>query len=174
MRNPKVWSVSTQERENQERRHLLLRIPMRTRIDGRNIETVNTHNNTVKERGAVLFAKFGASIAGDKFSVLNEQITDGRKTWLIVVSKVGNSFVAHRAHLASIHIGQPPSEYERLIPAYYRSLHNLPKVWFRLDHLFEMCELDHLRLVSSKRRVLEVIAECRTPAMLVEECEPLQ
>src|SRR5262249_12467552 len=42
--------------------HVVLRIPLATRVDGKDIDTVSAHNDVVNAKGAVVFAKFGAPL----------------------------------------------------------------------------------------------------------------
>jgi hypothetical protein len=153
--------------------HLVLRIPVTTRIAGKVVDTVSAHNETFKAFNVALFAKFGASIVAKSLDNLNRQIGNGVETRLILVSQVRRkalrSFTAHQARLASIYPKHLPSEYESFAPSYYKDVEQVPSTWFRLSCPFKPCDLQGLRLASNKRSLLEVIRECRTTAMLVEE-----
>jgi hypothetical protein len=167
--NRKSNSIRDRRRDDAPHYHLVLRIPASARVAGKVINAVSCHNEKFTQCNAVLFAKFGASVVSETLDILNNQIRRGRKTQLVVISKVRKSFIAHHARLGAVHLRQPPPEYERFVPDYYQDLQQVPSLWFRLDSPFEACDLKDLRLASNKRSLLDVIRECRTPAMLVEE-----
>lgn len=169
VRDQKSSFARKRSNDDGPRNHLALRIPASTRVSGKLVRTVALHNEHSKRFGSVLFAKFGAPIASKTLQILNDQIRERQQTLLIVVSKVGKSFTAHQAPLASVFSQHPSSEHERFVPDYYKKLGQVTSAWFRLDGPFVDCNLERFRLSSTKRTLLDVVTVCRTPAMLVEE-----
>jgi hypothetical protein len=149
--------------------HVALRIPLATKVDGRDIDTVSAHNDIVSAKGAVVFAKFGAPLVPGTIKLLTDQIRRGTETALFLIGKKGRDFIGFKSRLHAIYQGELPNEAVPLIPYYYALIENREtKLWFVVDAPFVACDLAPLRLRSNKRPLLVVIGESRTPAMLVE------
>lgn len=149
--------------------HFAIRIPSVTRVDKTNVDTIRVHNAKVAAEGEALFAKFGAPVLRATLDALNEQIGKGLETRLIVVSKIDNAFVGYQSRLVAIYPKEHKIDLRTLVPSYYSRLDQSPSVWFRIDRQFQICDLTKVALVTNKRRLIDVVAECRTTAMLVKD-----
>jgi hypothetical protein len=149
--------------------HLALRIPLATKVDGRDIDTVSAHNDVVSAKGAVAFAKFGAPLVQGTIKLLADQIEQGIETALFLVGKKGPDFTSFKSRLSGIYKGKLPKEIATLTPDYYSLMDDREtSLWFVVDRPFIPCDLTPLRLRSNKRPLLVVLGESRTPAMVVE------
>src|SRR5271169_1095748 len=111
--------------------HLALRIPLTTKVDGRDIDTVSAHNHVVTAKGAVAFAKFGAPLVPGTIKLLADQIEQGTETSLFIVGKRGRDFIGFKSRLSAIYQGELPKEAAALSPNYYALMDDREaSLWF--------------------------------------------
>ena len=151
--------------------HIVLRVPLITRVDGRSFETIEAHNDVVKATGRLALAKFGNPGTASRVDKLKAQIEEGIETLLILVGKRGDTFLGYQAPLSKIQYGQP-GVLAALAPAYYAKTGETSRLWFVVNSPFVRSELASLRLVTNHRPLLAVMSECRTATMLVEPTPP--
>ena len=149
--------------------HLVLRVPLRTHIDGRTFDTVEAHNKVVDKIGRVALAKFGNPGTLARVETLKAQIEQGVETFLVLVVKQNNRFFGYQAGLTSVHYGAPDRKIIRIAPPYYSDLGLSADLWFTVASPFVACALRDFRLSTNHRPLLDVIRECRTASMLVEK-----
>jgi hypothetical protein len=148
--------------------HFLLRVPLVTRIERRAFNTVEAHNLVVAQKGQVAVAKFGSPGTLARSEKLKAQLKQGIATFLILVTKSANCFLGYRSQLTSIHYGKPDSKLLEFAPPYYADLPETPELWFMVASPFVRTGLEGFRLSTNRRAVMDVISECRTSCMLVE------
>lgn len=153
---------------NEQTLHLLLRVPLVTRVAGDAINTVDAHNEVIRRLGQAWIAKFGTPGTEERANTLKFQIEQGRKTFLVLVAKRGMRFLAHEAPLVSIHYGRADSQILKLAPEYYSRLDQSAALWLAVRRLLQLSDLARFRLASNQRPIVEVLSECRTASMLVE------
>jgi hypothetical protein len=147
--------------------HLVLRVPLMTRVDRRSFSTIDAHNEVAEATGRVALAKFGNPGTASRVEKLKAQIEEGIQTLLILVVKRDDKFLGYQAPLSTVHHGQP-GELATLAPAYYAKLGETPRLWFVVNSPFLRSELAGLRLATNHRPLVAVMSECRTATMLVE------
>jgi hypothetical protein len=80
--------------------HLVVRIPLVSRVRGRAIDTIEAHNEVANKLGTVTVAKFGKPGTVKLVEKLKERI--GR-TYLILVAKRDDRFLGFQSLLSSVH-----------------------------------------------------------------------
>jgi hypothetical protein len=145
--------------------HLVVRIPLVSKVKGRMINTIKAHNDVVDRLGLVTVAKFGKPGTAKLVERLNEKI--GRAC-LILVAKENGRFLGFQSRLSSMHRGSPTPEMISASPAYYGDIGETAGLWFTARDPFTECDLASLRLSSNQRPLLDVLRECRTSSMLIE------
>jgi hypothetical protein len=145
--------------------HLVVRIPLVSRVQGSSINTVEAHNEVAKKLGTVTVAKFGKPGALDLVEKLTQQM--GR-TSLILVAKRDSHFLGFQSRLSSVVRGKPTAKMMSTAPTYYANIREVAGLWFTVTGPFTDCDLAVFRLSSNQRPLLDVLRECRTPSMLVE------
>jgi hypothetical protein len=145
--------------------HLVVRIPLVSRVHGRAINTIEAHNDVVQSMGVVAVAKFGKPGTVNLVERLKEQI--GR-THLVLVAKRDGRFLGFESPLASVHRGNPTPEIISAAPTYYAKIGEIAGLWFTVCSAFIDCDLAAFRLSSNQRPLLDVLRECRTSSMVVE------
>ena len=63
--------------------HLMLRIPLFTRVGGRKVDIIGAHNEMIDSVGQVAFARFGRPETDKNIEKLRTQIQRGTKTLLV-------------------------------------------------------------------------------------------
>ena len=149
--------------------HFALRVPLGTRVEGRTINLIEAHNEVVSKLGQVALAKFGSPGTAKRAKTLQQQIDDGINTLLVLVAKRGDRFLGYQSRLSSIIWGKPTATIKNATPSYYRYLDQTPELWFMVDTPFVQSDLTKFRLVSNHRPLLDVLGECRTSSMLIEQ-----
>jgi hypothetical protein len=148
--------------------HVVLRIPLITRINGRSFNTVEAHNQVTRSIGRVAFAKFGNPGSRARCERIKEQIDNQVETFLILVAKQGERYLGFQSRLSSVHYGKPSPEILSIAPNYYREQES-PGLWFITSTPFMSCDLRAFCLSTNGRPLLDVIRECRTASMLVDK-----
>jgi hypothetical protein len=149
--------------------HFVLRVPLITRIRGRAFNTIEAHNQVVKEMGRVAIAKFGNPGTEARVKKLNAQIEEGTETVLVLAVKRGNRFWGYQSRLVAAHYGKLEEKISKIAPSYYANFDEPASLWFVVADPFVPVPLVDFRLSTNDRRVTDVMAECRTPAMLVHK-----
>ena len=149
-------------------RHLVLRVPGAASVLGRRLDVVEAHNQVVGEQECVAVGKWGA-VPKTAIHTISDQLRHGQDAFLYLVSKQAKEFRGVRAPLRWLGSGRLPAEYQIAVPAYYEKLFECPTSWFVVNTAFEPADLAQLHLASNGRDLLEVLAECRTAAMLVDQ-----
>jgi len=144
----------------------LMRIPLLTRLGSHSINTVEAHARVLEELGHVSIAKFGAP--NPLVEKLQQQLTEGTPTYLILVYRKAKEFHAIQARIGAIRVGSATEPIRSSVPEYYASLSYAASLWFTIQAPFEKSDLTKLRLASNKKPILKVLASTRTPAMIVE------
>ena len=98
-----------------------------------------------------------------------ENAPDKPRSQLIVVTKSAGVFTGLSSPIEEAFTGTPKNEQRRFVPAYYSDLDIKPNTWFLLSDLFRPICLNEFILSSNARPLLDVIAETRTVAMLVQK-----
>jgi hypothetical protein len=163
------WALKMSAEENQIV-HLVLRVPLITRVQGRPINTIEAHNEIIEKMGRVSLAKFGQAGTRARSEKLKAQIERGVETLLILVVKQGARHLGYQSPLASIHYGKPDNQILSVAPPYYATL-GPAGLWFIVTSPFVTSNLDDFRLATNRRPVANVVSECRTSAMLVERAQ---
>jgi hypothetical protein len=81
--------------------HLVVRVPLITKVNGVSLDTVKAHNESVIAQGRVSIAKFGSPGTRARCERLGSQIGNGSETFLILVTKQGDRFLGYRSRLTS-------------------------------------------------------------------------
>jgi hypothetical protein len=150
--------------------HLVVRVPLVTKVNGIRVDTLKAHNESVIAQGRVSIAKFGNPGTRARSDRLGSQIGNGSETLLILVTKQDNRFLGYKSRLASVCYGKADDKLLQSAPAYYKELDQLAaKLWFTVIAPFEPVDLSRFSLASNQRPLLEVMQECRTASLLVEE-----
>ncbi len=148
--------------------HLLLRVPLMTRVEGRAFNTIEAHNQVVEKIGRVSLAKFGSPGTLARSEELKAQIYEGIETLLILAAKRDDRFLGYQSRLTAVHYGKPDKTILGISPPYYAKLGSPADLWFTVISPFVTAALKDFRLATNRRPVLEVMSECRTSSMLVE------
>lgn len=149
--------------------HLVVRVPRISRVNRISVDTVKAHNETLARLGRVAIAKFGSPGTRARCDRLKAQIDGGLETLLILVTKQGGQFLGYRSRLTSVHLGKADEAILSSAPTYYDDLSNDAKLWFTVTVAFEPVSLEEFSLTSNGRPLLEVMRECRTASLLVEQ-----
>ena len=158
--------------------HIALRIAAHTKIKGRYIDIIQSHNEIFTPREGVAFAKFGKGWSLDKCKEFSQIQCLNGKSFLYAISKIGKEVQVVRAPIAEVLPGdQRPSA---PVPEYYdklvsepglrlggSALARSPGMWFVLSKPFTPSKIDSLILESNSRLLLEVVLQTRTSMMLV-------
>ena len=147
--------------------HFALRIPLTSRVGGRSLDTVESHNEVIRRSGQVALGKFGSAGSHARQKAISEQIGEGVVTQLILVGKSDGRFIGVCAPLSAIMFGPLSAEFSVYAPDYYSRLPTRPSLWFVVRQTFQPCSLRSLQMASSQRPLLAVMKECRTSSMLV-------
>ena len=147
--------------------HLVLRAAESSRIAGRRVNLLDEHNSLARRNGVVALAKFGAKPGDASIDRLVCQIASGRSTRLYLVFKRGSRFSGYAASMSAIRMGQDAGDWTGLAPSYYADVDVIPGLWLLLRGELRPAGLADLRLATNGRKLLDVVAECRTAAMLV-------
>jgi len=145
--------------------HLVLRAPRKVRIGPRVFDTIEEHNHAFQSHNSVTFAKFGARVSDSKLNRLRAEIAANRAVHLYLVFKENQAFHGFRARISRV--DTPENRATNNSPAYYAELSAKPSTMIVLCSPLKSFPLEGLRLVSNNRSLTDVIAECRTAAMLV-------
>jgi hypothetical protein len=149
--------------------HIVVRVPLKTRIEGRVFHTIDAHNAIVDRLGYAFVAKFGAAGTEGRAKKLRDQIVSGQRTNLIAVGKRDGSFIGYQAKLYGVVIGKPTQEKLSASPPYYSDMESEGRLWFQITERFAPTSLQRFKLVTNGRPLLDVLSECRTSSMLVSE-----
>lgn len=155
--------------ESERIAHIALRVPLVTSVGGHKFSTVEIHSRIVEARGRVALAKFGQAGTDARVGQLQAQIERGVRTLLILITKREKEFIGYQSELRSVHRGKPTLEILSAAPEYYSQLDLDPQLWFLLENSFKQTDLAKFRLTTTQRPLIDVISECRTSSMLVEE-----
>ena len=147
--------------------HFTLRIHLRTNIKGAVRNIIELHNEVIYSKGKVAVAKFGGPVASAKIGVLRDQISSGRESLLLLVAKDTSGFVGFESRLVSVHVESPTADLSNMAPTYYSAIMQTSSLWFTITKPFVPSDLGTFRLLSNGRALPDVIAERRSPAMLV-------
>jgi hypothetical protein len=79
--------------------HLLLRVPLETRVQGKRINTIEAHNEIIEKIGQVALAKFGQPGTLARSEKLKAQIERKVETLLILVVKRGARHFGYQSPL---------------------------------------------------------------------------
>jgi hypothetical protein len=153
----------------ESRVHLVVRVPRVTRVNGISVDTVKAHNDSLAARGSVSVAKFGNPGTSVRRDQLLTQIDNGLEAHLILVTKTGGKFCGYKSRMRAVHYGKAGNNILAGAPPYYRDLEEQAKLWFTVTDPFEPTNLDQFSLASNMRPLLEVMRECRTASLLVEQ-----
>jgi hypothetical protein len=149
--------------------HVVLRLPLTTRVQDGTLNTIEAHNEALAARGRVAIAKFGRPTASAKIAVIKSQLERGTETLLVLAIRLGaGRFLGFGSPISAVHRGPPNAELLSLAPAYYRDLDETANLWFILHARIVPHDLRGFRMRASQRPLLDVLHECRTSSMLVE------
>lgn len=147
--------------DNRKTRDVVLRLKQRViNIAGRPIDVIQEHNSVIEAENIVALAKFGKPLSADSIVHLQTQIDNGFLTYLYLVFRepaAPAAYTGYRAPITSISIAnantRPPTKH----PQYYDALGLLASVWFVLSAPFKSTPLYGLKLISNRKRLLDVL-----------------
>ena len=152
-----------------EKTHIVLRIKPTVRVRWDSVNVVSEHSKVFAQEGIVAVGKFGAPLPFLKCIELAENLKRGAETWLYLVFKKENLFQGFRGRVKDV-FRTDDNRYAVLkCPDYYTQLPVKPSMWFVLSSQLESYPVQRLNLRSSDRPLIDVLAECRTPMMFVNE-----
>ena len=122
------------------------------------------HNSIFTKDGRVAFGKFGIPPSSKVIDELTGQINKGIRTYLYLVTRKNDAYHGHRAPIVTIFNNGTK---RRLTARHPRYVDSKVSYWFVLSGPFKKAALGPLRLFSSGREVLTVVAETRTSSMLI-------
>jgi hypothetical protein len=158
--------------------HIVLRIKPAIKIRWEELDVVSEHNRVFDETGSVAVGKYGASWPQFKCDDINTDIEDGAMICLFIVWHTKGGYKGYRARIREVFLSgskkNPP------FPAYYNSLGqqrrladalltSKPSMWFHLSERLKPYTLMNLRLLTNDRPLLDVLSDCRSTIMLVND-----
>ena len=164
MRDAKAKKANQKQRT--EPIHVLLRLPATVTVGALKVNVVDAHNAVVEKHGRVALGKFGQPVAPHLESKLSKQIAEGYETRLYLVSKQGKEFISYSAPIFRILTNKDFAGAPFAHPNYYQ---DPPSSWLILSEKLSRANLANLELASNSRKVLEVLAEARTPFMAIKK-----
>lgn len=145
--------------------HIVLRVPRYAIVNGQKHDVIEAHNEVLRSKKVVALGKFGKPFSRAGRKVVQRQLDEGVQTFLYLVFKSKGQFLACRAPIQSLHPDRPDSDLRAPFPDYYVKK---PSYWFVLSGELVKADLGQLVLTSNSRPLLDVVAETRTPLMIVQ------
>ena len=134
------------------------------------VDTIGEHRKVIAEQGAVWIAKLGKPLAGQKISLLGEQINRGTPTYLFLVRRKGAAYEWVKARLVALNRRLPQKE-ACLTPSYYRPAGVMENAgtWLKVTKLMkpEPGEIAKLHVSSSGRQIIDTLKGSMAAMFLV-------
>jgi len=146
---------------------LVLRVVPQFQTSGGMVDIVRAHNEVFAAKGRVALAKFGSALSSKVLKALQCQIERGQVPHLYLAYKEETIFRLVGSRIGQLVIGALTADLRDIVPAFYADLEKPPASWFILSGGLVPVQASNLYLASSGRNLSSVMAECRTPAMLV-------
>lgn len=126
--------------------------------------TIDAHSHIIAEKGAAFFGKFGDGIGKNFQDELNNQIKQGIKTYLFLLTKESlGKLSIYQCLLKQVHeVLQEDSKI--LVPRYYIHKSSFIKTWFEITTMKHLTreEMDRIYLLDSGHEIQTILSEHET------------
>ena len=138
------------------------------KIQDREVQTIQLHQDLIQKNGAVWFGKLGQPLSEKNISTINTQCQLGTPTYLYLIR--GRAEGLYKGSVAHMTRELPPPEEEALIPQYYKDfgLRSYMKFWIRLSKLERLSKSEFHQLeVPSAHSKLDNLIRGNTAGLFI-------